>query len=131
MEVIFELLFEAFGEIILQTVFEALAEVGMHLRHGQVEHAESSNKWRLLLGYPMLGAIAGGLSLLVFSQSLAHSHHARLATLLLAPLFAAASAVALGRWRAQRGQQSLHIDRLAYAYLFALGMAAVRYRWAG
>jgi hypothetical protein len=131
MEVIFELLFEAFGEIILQIVFEALAEVGIHLRRGRVEHAESSSKWRLLLGYPMLGAIAGGLSLLVFPQSLAHSHNGRLATLLLAPLCAAASTVALGRWRARRGQPSLNIDRMAYAYLFALGLAAVRYSWAG
>lgn len=130
MEIIFELLFEAFGEILLQMLFEALAEVGIHVVSGRVAHAQSRSKWRLMLGYPLLGAIAGGLSLLVFSHSLAHSHAGRLATLLLAPMCAAASTVAIGHWRARRGQDTVNMDRLAYAYLFALGMAAVRYNWA-
>ena len=130
MEVIFELLFEAFGDILLQVLFEALAEVGIHLVRGRVEHAQSRSKWRLMLGYALLGAMAGGLSLLPFPNALAHSHAGRLATLLLAPLVAAASTVALGRWRARRGQDPVNIDRMAYAYLFALAMAAVRYTWA-
>ena len=130
MEALFELLFEIFGEVLLQVVFEALAEVGIHLARGKVEHPESRSKWRLILGYPMLGAMVGGLSLLVFSQSLAHGHNGRLATLLLAPLLAAATTVALGQWRARRGQVPVDIDRMAYAYLFALGLAAVRYVWA-
>jgi uncharacterized membrane protein len=124
-------LLEVFAEALLQIVLEALAEVGIHLVRGKVEHPESRSKWRLLLGYPILGAIAGGLSLLVFSQSLAHGHHGRLATLLLAPVFAAATTVALGKWRARRGQETVNIDRVAYAYLFALGLGAVRYIWAG
>jgi len=130
MEALFELLFDIFGELLLQIVFEALAEAGIHLTHGEVKHPESRSKWRLMLGYPLLGAMAGGLSLLVFSHSLAHGHNGRLATLLLAPVFAAASTVAIGRWRACRGQEAVGIDRIAYAYLFALGMAIVRYHWA-
>lgn len=130
MEVLFELLFEIFGEALIQIVFEALAEVGIHLARGRVDHAQSRSKWRLMLGYSLLGLLAGGLSLLVFSHSLAHSPAARLATLLLAPMAAAATTVALGRWRARRGQEGVGIDRLAYAYLFALGFAAVRYRFA-
>lgn len=130
LEALLELLFEIFGEVLLQIIFEALAEVGIHLTRGRVEHAQSRSKWRLMLGYPLLGAMAGGLSLLVFSHSLAHSHGGRLATLLLAPVFAAASTVAIGRWRARRGQDVVNLDRVAYAYLFALGLAAVRYSWA-
>ncbi len=42
----------------------------------------------------------------------------------------AATTVALGKWRARHGQQPVSLDRLAYAYLFALGLAAVRYGWA-
>jgi hypothetical protein len=37
---------------------------------------------------------------------------------------------ALGKWRVRHGQQPVSLDRLAYAYLFALGLAAVRYVWA-
>jgi hypothetical protein len=36
----------------------------------------------------------------------------------------------LGKWRVRHGQQPVSLDRLAYAYLFALGLAAVRYVWA-
>jgi hypothetical protein len=128
---IFGALLEVFAEALLQIALEALAEVGIHLARGKVEHSESRSKWRLLLGYPMLGAMAGGLSLLVFPHSLAQGHNGRLATLLLAPLLAAGTTVALGRWRARRGQPPVNIDRMAYAYLFALGLAAVRYHWAG
>ncbi|RFO95204.1 hypothetical protein DIC66_19525 [Rhodoferax lacus] len=123
-------LFEVFAEAVLQIVAEALAEAGIHLTRGEVEHPESRSKWRLMLGYALLGSIAGGLSLLVFSHSLTHSHAGRLATLLLAPMAAAATTVAIGRWRARRGQETVDMDRLAYAYLFALGMAVVRFHWA-
>lgn len=130
MEVLFELLFEIFGEVLLQVVFEALAEVGIHLTRGRVAHAQSRSKWRLMLGYSILGALAGAVSLLLFSHSLAHSHNGRLATLLLAPVIAAATTVALGKWRTSKGQEPVPLDRMAYAYLFALGLAAVRYAWA-
>ena len=127
---IFGALLEVFAEALLQIVLEALAEVGIHLARGKVQHAQSRSKWRLLLGYPVLGAMTGSASLLVFSHSLAHGHNGRLATLLLAPLFAAATTVALGKLRTRRGQEPVNIDRMAYAYLFALGLGAVRYVWA-
>jgi hypothetical protein len=127
---IFGALLEVFAEALLQIVLEALAEVGIHIVRGKVDHPESRSKWRLLLGYPILGALVGALSLLVFSHSLAHGHYGRLATLLLAPLLAAGTTVAIGKMRARRGQEPVNIDRMAYAYLFALGLAAVRYVWA-
>ena len=130
MEVLFELLFEFFGEVILQVVFEALAEVGIHLRRDAQRDPESRSAWRLVLGYPLLGAILGGLSLLLFPNSLAHAHAARIATFLLAPVAAGLAMVALGAWRARHGQQRNSLDRFVYAYLLALGMAAVRYVWA-
>ena len=123
------MLFEVFGEAILQVVFEVLAEVGIHLARGKAPHAESRRAWRLV-GYPILGAMVGGLSLLVFSHSFAHSHAARVATFLLAPLAAAGSVVFLGILRAKRGQEPVALDRFVYGYLFALGFACVRYVWA-
>jgi hypothetical protein len=131
MEVLFEILFEFFGEVILQVVFEALAEVGIHITRGNRQHAESRSGWRLVVGYPLLGAMLGGLSLLVFPNSLAHVHGGRIATFLLAPVVAGLSMVALGSWRARHGQERNNLNRFIYAYLFALGMAAVRYVWAG
>ena len=130
MELLFELLFEVFGEAILQVTFELLAEVGIHVTRGKVRHAESRSAWRFVLGYPLLGAIIGGLGLLLFPHSLAHSHAARVATFVLAPLAAAGSVVLLGILRAKRGQEPATIDRFVYGYLFALGFACVRLVWA-
>jgi hypothetical protein len=110
-EVLFELLFEVFGEALLQVAFEALAEVGIHVTRGKVAHAESRSAWRLVLGYPMVGAIAGGPSLVVMSHSFAHTHAARVATLVLAPLAAASATTAIGVVRARRGQQLVSLDR--------------------
>ncbi|WP_342619633.1 hypothetical protein [Rhodoferax sp. GW822-FHT02A01] len=129
MEFIFEVLFEIFGELILQVLFEALAEVGIHLTRRHAD-AQPRSGWRLMIGYSVLGLIVGALSLLVFSHSLAHSHNGRLATLLLVPLLAALSTVLLGKLRTRKGQTLAGIDRFMYAYLFALGMASVRYCWA-
>jgi uncharacterized membrane protein len=126
-EVLFELLFEVFGDVLLQVVLEALAEVGVHLVRGKAEHPKSTSAWRLLLGYTLFGAIVGGLSLLVLPHALAHSHAGRVATLLVAPLCAALSTVAIGRLRVRRGQQIAGIDRFMYSYLFALALAVVRH----
>jgi hypothetical protein len=130
MEVIFEALFEIFGELILQVLFEALAEVGVHLTRKDTSEQAPRSPTLLVVGYAVLGVIAGAASLLVFSQSLAHTHNGRLATLLLVPLAAALTTVLLGRWRVRKGQTPAGIDRFMYAYLFALGMASVRYVFA-
>jgi hypothetical protein len=37
--------------------------------------------------------------------------------------------VALGAWRAQRGEPLLRLDRFSYGYLFALSQALVRFRF--
>ena len=130
MEVIFEALFEIFGELILQVLFEALAEVGVHLTRKDTSGQAPRSPTLLVVGYAVLGVIAGAASLLVFSQSLAHTHNGRLATLLLVPLAAALTTMFLGRWRVRKGQTAAGIDRFMYAYLFALGMASVRYVFA-
>lgn len=130
MESLFEALFEIFGELILQVLFEALAAVGVHITRKDASEQAPRSPTLLVVGYAVLGIIAGALSLLVFSQSLAHTHNGRLATLLLVPLAAALTTVMLGRWRVRKGQTPADIDRFMYAYLFALGMACVRYVFA-
>ena len=129
-ELLFELIFEIFGEVLLQIVLEALAEAGVHLVRGRTEHPKSTTAWRLMLGYTLFGAIVGGLSLLLVPHALTHSHAGRIATLLVAPLCAALSTVAIGRLRVRRGQQPVGLDRFMVSYLFALSLAVVRHLWA-
>lgn len=129
-ELLFELLFEIVGDVLLQVVLEALAEVGVHLMRGKTEHPKSTTAWRLMVGYTLFGVIVGGLSLLALPHALSHSNAGRTATLLIAPVCAALSTVAIGRIRAKRGQEPAGIDRFMYSYLFALALAVVRHLWA-
>ncbi|MEQ1630976.1 MAG: hypothetical protein ABL997_01290 [Planctomycetota bacterium] len=120
MEPLFEFLFE----VVLQIVFEILFELGLR----SAKHADRtpSNPWLAALGYALVGAIAGGISCLLFPALFLSSSWARYANLLLTPIAAGAVMATLGAWRMRKEQRVLRIDRFAYAYLFALAMAVVR-----
>lgn len=130
MEFLFELLFEFFGEIIVQVVFEALASAGLHIVRDPDAPPRTTNPWLLIIGYALLGAVAGGLSLLVFSHSLVHSPTARLINLVLAPAAGGLAMAAVGAWRKRRGKVGIELDRFTYGYVFAFAMALVRFHWA-
>lgn len=125
LEFIFELVLELFGEVILQVLFQALAEAGLHF----VRRPERPPAHPLLLafGYAMLGLIAGGLSLLLVSHSLMHTRNGRIACLMLAPVASGLAMGLLGAWRERRGQARVGLDRFSYGYLFALAMSLVRF----
>jgi hypothetical protein len=125
MEILFELLFEFLAEVLLQVVFEVLAEVGLQTLREPFRKVP--NPWLASVGYAVFGAVAGGLSLLVFPSLFMASHSARLANLLLAPVAAGAVMAAVGAWRRRRDQELIRLDKFAYGFLFALAMAAVRF----
>ena len=125
MEFIVELILELFGEVLLQIVFEALAEAGLHVvRRSDRPPAHPA---LLGLGYALLGLIAGAVSLWVLPHSLMHTRFGRIACLLLAPVASGLAMGLLGAWRQRRGQAVVGLDRFAYGYVFALGMALVRF----
>lgn len=125
MEFIFEVLFQLIGELVLQVIFEALAELGV--RGLRAPFRKPPNPWLAAFGYALLGTLAGALSLLIFPGLLIESPGARVANLLLTPIGAGAAMVALGAWRRHRNQPLIRLDRFAYGYLFALAMALTRY----
>jgi hypothetical protein len=126
MEFILELLFEIFGEFILQFVFEALSEVGLHRFCKQSERKPSS-PWLAVAGYAILGALCGALSLWLFSSFFVKSHVGRVVSLVMTPLLAGAAMALMGAWRRKRGEELMRLDKFAYGYVFALAMAAVRF----
>jgi hypothetical protein len=122
-----EVLFQLVLEIVVQIAGEALAEAG--IRSLGEPFRKPPNPWLASLGYAIFGALAGAVSLAIVPQ-LVHSESLRLLTLALAPLAAGIFMVCMGAWRARRGEPLLRIDRFAYAYLFALTFALVRFAWA-
>ncbi|HAV63017.1 MAG TPA: hypothetical protein DCY13_11705 [Verrucomicrobiales bacterium] len=121
----FELLFQFVGEILLQVIFEAMAELG--LRSAAAPFNRRPNPWLAALGYALFGALSGGLSVLVFPALFIDSPEGRFANLLLTPVLAGAAMALLGAWRRRRGQALIRLDRFAYGYLFALSMALTRW----
>jgi hypothetical protein len=123
-----ELIFEILGEFVLQALGEALFEVGLHSLAEPFRRAP--NPWLAALGYTLLGAALGGLSLLVFPLYLVAPPW-RVANLLITPLAVGGVMAAMGVWRARRGEPVLRIDRFLHGFLFAAALASVRYAWAG
>lgn len=128
MEVIFEILFGFFGELVLQLVGEILIELGLHSMAEPFRKKPSP--WLAAIAYALFGAGIGALSLLVFPDYLVANKSLRVANTALSPIVAGLSMAAIGKWRAQRGQAVLRIDKFAYGYLFALGFALVRFWFA-
>jgi len=127
MEIIFELLFQFLGEVLLQIVLEVLFEFGLH----SLKAPFNKQPHPLLAGtgYAIFGAVAGGLSLWAFPNLFIALHRLQVANLVLAPVAAGLSMMALGAWRRRREQELILLDRFAYGFIFALAMALVRFRF--
>lgn len=126
MEFILELLFEIFGQFILQFLFEALSAAGLHLFRKSSDTAPTS-PWLAVAGYVILGAVCGALSLWLFPGFFIKSYLGRAISLVVTPILAGAAMALMGAWRRKRGQELLRLDKFAYAYVFALAMAVVRF----
>lgn len=132
MEILFEILgvvLQFAGEILFQLLFEVLAEAGLHSLGEPFRPARQANGFLATLGYAIYGSCAGGLSLLLRPDAMIHSQTGQWLNLLVTPLVCALVMGWLGAWRRRRGQELIRLDRASYAYVFALGMALVRFLW--
>ncbi len=127
---LFEILAGIFGEILLQIFGEALFELGFRGLVEAFNRRKQRNPFLAAIGYFIWGAIIGGISLLVFEHSLIQRKALRIMNLLIAPVLAGITMSVVGAFRKKRGQDLLRIDSFFYGFLFALGMAVVRYYFA-
>ena len=122
-----EFLFEILGEFFFQLLLQALTEAGLHAWADPLR--KPANPVLAAIGYALFGAMAGGLSLLIFPHNFVPAPW-RIANMLVTPVAAGWMMSALGAWRERRGQSRIRIDRFAYGYLFALGLGLVRFFYA-
>src|SRR3990167_6099120 len=101
MEIIFEILFGFFGELVLQLVGEILIELGLHSLAEPFRKKPSP--WLAAIAYALFGAAIGGLSLLAFPDYLMANKSLRVVNTALSPIVAGLSMAAIGKWRAKQG----------------------------
>jgi hypothetical protein len=123
-----ELLIELFGEFVLQVFGEALLELGLHSLAAPFQR--KPNIWLASIGYAMFGAMAGGLSLVVFPHHFAPAGILRTANLFATPIAVGVCMVGIGAWRGKRQEPVLLINRFLYGFIFASGVALVRFHFA-
>jgi len=129
MEFLFEILIQYGGEILIQLLIETAAEIGLH------SISETFNKPKnpviATIGFALWGLAAGGLSLLLFPSSPITNPDWRRINVIVTPFVAGGVMAVIGSLRRRKGLSLIRLDRFGYAYVFALVMALVRFRWAG
>jgi len=128
MEFLFEIVLQFAGEILLQLVTQLAIELGLHSL-GETLKRPKHPIWAMI-GFTLWGAIAGGLSLLIFPNSAIAKPAYRYLNLFITPVAVGGVMALIGQTRLRRGQILVRMDRFGYAFTFAFWMAFVRFVWA-
>ncbi len=126
MEVIIEVILELFAEVLLQFFGQFLGDLGANTV-ASYRGRRPSNRFLSALGHTIFGAAFGGLSLLVFRHSFAHTEALRLLALFGSPVLAGLCSALIGSWRRKAGKDSVLFETFTYGLLFAFAFALVRY----
>lgn len=135
-EIIVEILLQAvwwvlqlLGELLLQAFGELIAElIGRSLKEPFRRPAPISPVLAAF-GYGLFGAMAGALSLWLLPALFIDAPWLRAVNLIVTPVLAGLMMAQLGAWRERRDQPTIRLDSFAYGYVFALAMAVVRFAW--
>ncbi len=129
MEFLFEILFSVFGELLLQLLFEVLVDIGFGALASSAQVAKR-NPVVTFLGYVCLGAIAGGLSLLLLHNHLLKAMWLRVAMLVVIPAVAGWLMSFIGSRREAKGGERTRLESFINGWGFALAMGLVRFFFA-
>jgi uncharacterized membrane-anchored protein len=122
-----ELLIELFLEVILQFFGEFLVELGWRSGKEVFRQRKVRNPWLAAIGSLLLGSIVGLASLAIIPKHFIQSELLQLVNLLMTPVLAGLAMWWIGRFRTKRNQQTIRLESFWRGYLFALGMALLRY----
>ena len=128
MEIIFEVILQFLGELLLQIVFQFLVELGFHSLENSLRRRP--NPALATIGYVIWGLMAGGISLWILPESIIEAPMLRLMNLIAAPVAVGLLMTLIGRLRVRKGQNLVRLDQFGYAFVFAFAMAFVRFAWA-
>jgi hypothetical protein len=130
MEFFLEAVLQFLFEVLLQLLVEVFAEIGFQSIAEVFKRRQVQNPWAAGLGHFLLGAAAGGISLMIFRATLIRSPSVRVVNLVLTPVLVGLVMFSIGRLRQKKGRELVRLDRFGYGFLFAFGMALVRFWYA-
>ena len=127
MELLLQIIFEFLLEFILQISGEIFFEVAFKkVSAKRWEHEDLSATIAVLM-YFGLGLITGWLSILIFPHSFIRSSRLHGISLIITPLLAGLTMSGIGWVRQWQGKLVIRLDTFAYGFIFAFGMALVRF----
>ena len=126
-EGIIEIIIYIFGEIFLQIIAEILFELGFHSMANMVKQRKQRNPIWAFIGYCLLGAIVGAISLWIFPALFISGKYLAITNLILTPILAGFVMSAIGKWRSKRGKDLIRLDTFLYGFAFAFCMALIRF----
>jgi TRAP-type C4-dicarboxylate transport system permease small subunit len=113
-------------EFLLQIIGEALIEVAFHKFSSQ-PLTRTLNTIVALVMYLALGILTGWFSTMIFPQSFIRSSKLHGISLIITPLLAGLTMSGIGWIRQPQEKQRIRLDTFGYAFVFAFGMALVRF----
>ncbi len=122
MELIFELLLQLVGEVLVQALFE----FGFRSLLEPFRKEQKFHKGLVLFAYFMLGLVGGALSLLLMPRHLIDNPIVQYANLAITPILLGLAFEWTGKYREAKGKQRMMLDRFSYGFVFALTMGLVR-----
>jgi hypothetical protein len=128
-EFLFELaltIVEIFFEALVESAAAALVDLASR---GLLKVFPKSNARPefALVAYALLGAVAGGLSVLIVPQPVFRPSKLHGMSVLVSPLLTGMVMAFVGSMVRKRGKQITRIESFAYGFAFAFGMALIRY----
>ena len=123
-------LLQFLGEVLLQLVGQALVELGWYSVREAIAPSRPPRRIPGILGHAILGAVLGGLSLLILPKHLAIGTGLRIATLVLAPLMSALATIPAAAVLCRFGRTPDTQWWFGNAYVFGLSFALVRFFYA-
>ena len=127
MEVLLQIIFEFFLEFIVQIIGEVFLEVAFQKLSAASWARKALNATLAVIMYFGLGVITGWFSILIFSHSFIRSSRLHGISLIITPLLAGLTMSGVGWVRQRQGKPVIRLDTFAYGFIFAFGMALVRF----
>jgi len=128
-----EFLLEAFLELIATAVLDLASRAVAAAFANVAEVIKDWSRALVAVGYALLGALAGVLSLLVHPHTLVRGEHStgfHGISLLVSPLITGLVMSSVGAILRRPGKKVVPVESFGYGFAFALGMALIRFFFA-